>query len=288
MDSPRQHYVLGDIHGCYAELLRLEKRISRLCRRHNTTPHFISCGDLVDRGPDSAKVLDHFWRGSLRGTHTLVLGNHEIMMLEVVQAYRPDLFKEITLPPWFITVKAAYEREDTSALDQSFSEYREGSKLSWIQQGGHETLQSFGFDEKNPKTWNFRPQLLSYLFQSRFVHRVENIVVTHALPTKEALEQYEALEKITPKENEFEWELCQLAIDTLIWNRLPVTDDVPANEVWVSGHTPAPKIRRLAGNKLLQIDTGCSIDGHLTAWCIETNRFYRTRQTSQNLADKAL
>lgn len=71
--------VIGDVHGCYNTLLALIAQLpkdSDLC--------FV--GDLIDRGPDSKKVLDFV----IEGKHQCVLGNHELMML--------DAFKESHSP----------------------------------------------------------------------------------------------------------------------------------------------------------------------------------------------
>ena len=50
--------IIGDIHGCYDELLELFDVRSLADDRH-----VVSVGDLVDRGPDPGAVV----RGSARG-----------------------------------------------------------------------------------------------------------------------------------------------------------------------------------------------------------------------------
>ncbi|MBN2560999.1 MAG: metallophosphoesterase [Phycisphaerae bacterium] len=45
--------IIGDIHGCYDELRDLLDVISP-----TRDDKIIAIGDLVDRGPDSEKVLD--------------------------------------------------------------------------------------------------------------------------------------------------------------------------------------------------------------------------------------
>jgi serine/threonine protein phosphatase 1 len=61
--------VVGDIHGCYAELMQLLDKLS-----FSDNDILIAVGDLVDRGPDSWGVVDFF-----RETPNAfsVLGNHE-------------------------------------------------------------------------------------------------------------------------------------------------------------------------------------------------------------------
>jgi len=45
--------VIGDIHGCYAELLDLLDRAGL-----GTGDWILAVGDVLDRGPDSQQVLD--------------------------------------------------------------------------------------------------------------------------------------------------------------------------------------------------------------------------------------
>ena len=64
--------IIGDIAGQYDALMRLLKKC----------PDYlpISVGDMIDRGPDSKKVLDFFMAKG-----KAVLGNHEHMMLDLAQ-----------------------------------------------------------------------------------------------------------------------------------------------------------------------------------------------------------
>ena len=65
--------IVGDVHGMREELVALLAKV-RLKKRD----HLVMAGDLVDKGPDSAGVVQH-----LRGLRdqgfriTLVMGNHE-------------------------------------------------------------------------------------------------------------------------------------------------------------------------------------------------------------------
>jgi serine/threonine protein phosphatase 1 len=61
--------VIGDIHGCHAELLDL---IDKAGLAEND--QLIALGDLVDRGPDSASVLRFFKDQPRRRS---LMGNHE-------------------------------------------------------------------------------------------------------------------------------------------------------------------------------------------------------------------
>ena len=79
-------YAVGDIHGRYDLLKEVLAKISADAgaRAQGRRPVLIFCGDYVDRGPDSAKVLEALvWlrRRSAFDLH-LLKGNHDQMVLE--------------------------------------------------------------------------------------------------------------------------------------------------------------------------------------------------------------
>ena len=96
-----RHLAIGDIHGCINALTSLIEFVEP-----GAEDTIVTLGDYVDRGPDSAAVLDFVIK--LGSTHNLVplRGNHEIMMLD--------------------------------ARD------KKGWLGPWLSYGGEETLQSYG------------------------------------------------------------------------------------------------------------------------------------------------
>ncbi|RYY00541.1 hypothetical protein EON78_00875, partial [bacterium] len=87
MSEEKWNYIIGDIHGCFDELLELEEKIKFHAQKYSSQPFIIGCGDLVDKGPSSKQVLEHFMTGQENGTHISVIGNHEIMMLQAFDSY---------------------------------------------------------------------------------------------------------------------------------------------------------------------------------------------------------
>ncbi len=77
--------IVGDIHGCAAELENLLERLA-----FTSDDRLVSVGDLVGRGPNTLGVLRLFREHRGRA----VLGNHEARLLEVhreiVQGKRPS------------------------------------------------------------------------------------------------------------------------------------------------------------------------------------------------------
>lgn len=78
-----RYYVVGDIHGCLDLLQALAKAIEADdVTRAPAQTTIVLLGDLVDRGPDSAGVID-FARGwQSRQTVRILAGNHEEMFLQ--------------------------------------------------------------------------------------------------------------------------------------------------------------------------------------------------------------
>ena len=101
-------YAIGDIHGCIDKLRNLEKKILSDCSLHPNHQAIIIClGDYVDRGPNSAHVLDHLSKPFDNGINRILIrGNHD------------DMFER------FISSPKRY--------------------LSWLEIGGLQTLQSYG------------------------------------------------------------------------------------------------------------------------------------------------
>ena len=86
-DGVKRVVVFADVHGGYQELLSVLREtaiIDESLHWKAGTTHLVSLGDLMDRGPDSRKVLDLLMRlereaRDAGGALHLVLGNHEVM-----------------------------------------------------------------------------------------------------------------------------------------------------------------------------------------------------------------
>jgi serine/threonine protein phosphatase 1 len=79
-------YAIGDVHGCLEQLLDLEQRIVADARRLPGDKLIVMLGDYVDRGPDSAGVIDHLMAPPPEGfTRICLAGNHEMLMLACLE-----------------------------------------------------------------------------------------------------------------------------------------------------------------------------------------------------------
>jgi serine/threonine protein phosphatase 1 len=75
--------VIGDIHGCYLELLDLLEACAV-----TDGDRVVSVGDLVDRGPRSLEVCEWFRR---RDGAVVLMGNHERKHVRGVRSYAQDI-----------------------------------------------------------------------------------------------------------------------------------------------------------------------------------------------------
>ena len=103
-------YAIGDIHGSIALLDQLLAAIERDAGSIDAAiPTLVFVGDYIDRGPDSAGVIERLTGGVPEGFRAVCLkGNHEVMMLDFL--------------------------EQPERLDQ------------WLMNGARETLASYGID----------------------------------------------------------------------------------------------------------------------------------------------
>lgn len=89
------HYVIGDVHGCYDEMMDLLAKIEKMDKH----AQFIFVGDFVDRGPQVDKVLDWCMKNiTLDGKYQAVRGNHEQMVLDWYTEWIA-WWKELGAPP---------------------------------------------------------------------------------------------------------------------------------------------------------------------------------------------
>ena len=75
-------YIMSDIHGNMKRYRDIMRQI-----RLKKTDHLYVLGDVIDRGKDGLPILTDLMR---RPNVTVLLGNHEHMMLEALKTNEPD------------------------------------------------------------------------------------------------------------------------------------------------------------------------------------------------------
>jgi serine/threonine protein phosphatase 1 len=167
----------------------------------------VTLGDYIDRGPDSRGVIDQLIQLAKRTNLIALQGNHEQMMLEVISGDAP------------------YQ--------------------GWVQHGGVETLDSYGFDGR----LDFLPDDHRDFFDSMVdYYETDTHFFLHA--------NYEA-----------DVSLDQQLIEVIRWRSL--RDGIPdphfSGKIGVVGHTANPDGQILDLGYLVALDTFCYGGGLLTA-----------------------
>jgi hypothetical protein len=144
--------VVGDIHGCYEELLALVRSVGL-----GESDRLIAVGDLVTKGPQSREVLELFMRD---GRFSSVLGNHDRALLEYWKGSR----RKKDLKP--SQKKCAKELEEGSDLYAAFLDslppyidlgthvvihagLRPDSRLEWQSLDDLTALRTLGLDRES-------------------------------------------------------------------------------------------------------------------------------------------
>ncbi|HUR29064.1 MAG TPA: polynucleotide kinase-phosphatase [Planctomycetota bacterium] len=105
--------VIGDVHGCRAELEALLARLGYgEALRHPEGRKVVFLGDLVDRGPDIPGVLKLVMRMVEAGSALCVPGNHELKLLRKLRG------KDVTVNHGLAESLAQLERESAEFRSQ--------------------------------------------------------------------------------------------------------------------------------------------------------------------------
>jgi serine/threonine protein phosphatase 1 len=80
-------YAIGDIHGCDDLIARMHETIAvDHASRSAGTCRIVHLGDYVDRGPDTAAVIERLSRLAVSDENALFLrGNHESLLLDFLE-----------------------------------------------------------------------------------------------------------------------------------------------------------------------------------------------------------
>ncbi|MEQ8602694.1 MAG: metallophosphoesterase family protein [Marivibrio sp.] len=225
-------YAIGDVHGCRQPLRRL---LAEIARDVDAAPaaqevRIVFIGDYIDRGPDSAGVVDDvlaLTRDGLPGGRAVrvvtLKGNHEDYLLR-------------------------------------FLEGDEQAGLGWMINGGAETLASYDVEAPSARLGAQAVGEAAAAFARALpaAHRAfyEGLALCH-----EAGGYFFAHAGVRPARP-----LDAQDPQDLIWIREPfLSDERDFGRVVVHGHTPRERIEERANR--IDIDTGAVYGGDLTAAC---------------------
>jgi serine/threonine protein phosphatase 1 len=225
-------YAIGDIHGHLDKLAGAHALIAADRRRTgDQDAPVIHLGDLVDRGPESAEVIEYLNAGPVRpGTWITIRGNHDFLF---------RLFMS-----------------DPGGRDPGLR-----SDLTWLDPrlGGPATLASYGVAggaERDPYDLHAEASArvpkahLAFLDGLLPMHAYGDAVFVHA-----GIRPGVALDRQDPKD--------------LMWIRKDfLTNTSDHGALIVHGHTPVDPRPRNHGNRL-NMDTGAAYGGPLSVTVIE-------------------
>lgn len=214
---PERIYAIGDIHGRLDLLERAIAAIRRDVEEHGPAALTVTVGDYIDRGPQSCGVLDRLIENPFPTAYVALKGNHENML----EAFLAD----------------------------------PATGLYWRQQGGLQTLQSYGIRLRGFITANFadaRDQLKAVLPAAHLNFlRSLKISLSHG----KYFFCHAGVRPGVPLERQSE--------DDLLWIRDEfLSSRADFGKIIVHGHTPMPE-PEVRPNRI-SIDTGAFATGRLT------------------------
>lgn len=217
--------VVGDVHGCRAELEDLLTRLGWVLRRdeggrptgatHPEGRRLVLLGDLVDRGPDTPGVLRLAMGMVADGTALVVPGNHEARLLRALRGQQVRVSHGLAES----LVQLDAEPEDVRAQVVGFLD---GLVSHLVLDGGRLVVAHAGMAER---------------YQGRASRRVREF----------------ALSGDTTGETD------ELGLPV----RHPWAQDYRGTAAVLYGHTPVPSVEWVNGTACL--DTGCVFGERLTA-----------------------
>ncbi len=241
--------IFTDIHGCYKSFLALLKKIPK----EELDKGIAFCGDLIDRGKDSRKVIQ--W--AIDNNVHCIRGNHEDMMLGL---HMGNINYQYTVH------NAVDHIKQTGNIPRGMG--------SWLPQGGFETLCSYEefleeeLDDRGVPTKVFAMDVLEehikyvqnlpYFLEFKDVKndKGQHLLITHSSAA--------AVWKWGEDKRKQQIKLFQ---ENIIWNREMNPKIIP--DIYnVFGHTPRDYFATVTDHYAC-IDTGCAYKykelGRLTA-----------------------
>lgn len=268
-DSTLIEFVIGDVHGCFDELVDLEALVTASCRERGIQQErilFVIVGDLIDRGDQVLEVVRHVQAGVERGSHVCLCGNHEAIFLEFAQFFGRGEIQNILrdcrqIVPLTEQFLIQNPKGSGSVIDLALDRMR-----LWLAQGGKTTLEALQL-KTDPMEWDLdRPLCLEvcrFLAALPLCYSSKGVFVSHALA---ATEDFEFAEQSLATAASLSAADRLLHLNGLLWARDWATSWPKELPPHVSGHTPLEEYAWVDGGKRLMIDTGCVYGGTLSAW----------------------
>jgi len=295
--------AIGDVHGDYDQLVNLLRSAGLVDRKNKWVggkAHLVQVGDVVDRGPDSRKVMDLLIAlepeaKKAGGAVHALLGNHEAM----------NIYGDLRYVP--AGEYALYQTPDSKQLrDDFFKMVAQDRKKQGLASDAN--FRS-AFDAEHPLGWVEQRQAFSpqgvygkWLRQHDTIIRINDVVFLHGGIGPKYAEKTirEINEEVRAELNDFQKLEGGMAEDPEgpLWYR--GLADEPESALTglvdrvlktheahhlVIGHTPMPAVLPRFGGKVITIDVGLSrvYGGPPALLIIEDSKFYALHR-GQHLA----
>lgn len=227
------YIAIGDIHG---QNLQLERLLAEICRQGlRDEDKLIFLGDYIDRGPDSYKVVELLIKLKQQRQNTVFLrGNHEQLLLDTYAYLNQNIFQ--------------VESEITLSTETQI----------WLQNGGIETLSSYGVKNLTQVTTSISFSHLEFYNSTECEFIADEFHFVHAGLVPDGMV----------------WEDEEDGGDPRIWIREPFLSSKKLfrKKVAVFGHTPQLTGEPLVQRNKIGIDTGAVFGGPLTAVVLASDR----------------
>jgi bis(5'-nucleosyl)-tetraphosphatase (symmetrical) len=235
-------WIVGDIHGCVAELERLLRAICL----DPAVDELWTVGDIVNTGPDSAAAVRLWMDAGGKG----VIGNHDLYALRVHGGFRRR--EQDTLDDLFEArdVEQLMEALDAMPVMQHLPA-GDGIPDAWLVHAG--LPPDCGPLDEFAQLVNRRPRNEAWLMSPEIAFTTR---VRCCLASGEMMDV-----AVTP-------EMCPG--ESLPWDRF-----YEGEALIVHGHWAHRRYYR--GKRTLGLDSGCVYGGKLTAWCLEEDRIVQVQ-----------
>ncbi|MBZ0315643.1 MAG: polynucleotide kinase-phosphatase [Anaerolineae bacterium] len=136
--------IIGDVHGCFDELVMLLENMGYACNGTQVTPpdgrKVIFLGDLVDRGPKIPDVLRLVMGMVEAGTAICIPGNHDIKLMRKLRG------RDVQIKHGLAESLAQLENE-TAEFKKQVADFIEGLVSHYVLDGGRLVVAHAGMKE---------------------------------------------------------------------------------------------------------------------------------------------
>ena len=267
-------FAIGDLQGCYTSF----QNLLQICGFNPSTDTLWLVGDLINRGPDSAKVLR--WLMAHEGSVRVVLGNHDLHALTVyagfVSAQRKDTLDDLLTAPdrdllfaWLRQQPLAYAENEYLMIHGGVLPQWSTTQTLALAAEVQEILRSKNYHDFLEKMYGNRPT--RWRETLRGMSRLR--VITNALTRMRVCSP-------SGKMNfEFRGKLSDIPSNLMPWFDVP--NRKTQNTTLVFGHWSA--LGLMLRNNLIALDTGCLWGGKLTALRLEDRQIFQVPRAKEDV-----